>query len=154
MADAPNCEMVTPDDVMVILVTLAADGVTPAMEQFLDRVDLGGGELSPDGSLWGLWLVASSLRALAGDGESLTPTDGVWALEVLDADGELLDVDRQDPRNVLLGRWLAAVMSQDADQAAALWWAAGQDRCAQLLVDVFAVIRSAMTALLQEATDA
>lgn len=132
-------EMVTPDDSLVVLATLLADGVPAALHRFMDFVEIGDRELSPAGSLWGLWIVSCSVRALASDDETLLPADegGVWALDVLDAAGGQLDIDRQDPRFVLLGRWMSAVLNQDADQAQALWWAAGAERCSDLLVDVF-----------------
>lgn len=141
-----DAEMVTPDDTMTILATLLADGVPAAVHQFVDLVEIGDSELSPVGSLWGLWVVSCSVRALAGDGQTLLPADdgGVWALDVVDTAGGQLDIDRQDPRFVLLGRWMSAVLNQDAGQAQALWWAAGAERCSYLLIDVFGLLRTLM----------
>lgn len=155
MGELAEAEMVTPDDSLVLLATLLDGGVKPALHRFLDLVEIGDGELSPVGSLWGLWLVSCSVRALAGDGETLLPADdgGMWALDVVDSAGGQLDIDRQDPRFVLLGRWMSAVLNQDAAQADALWWAAGAERCSQLLVDVFGLLRSLLQQLLDDQED-
>lgn len=50
-------------------------------------------------------------------------------------------------------RWMSAVLNQDAAQADALWWAAGAERCSQLLVDVFGLLRSLLQQRLDDQED-